>query len=208
VLRGGSASYLEAMQRDWRVQCALGAACAGVRRDGRGVRGSARWRGALRPVVLACHADEALALLADPTPAEREVLGALRYQRNDTVLHTDARLLPRQRKAWAAWNAYMPPQPARMHGQLLHEPAAVAGRARAAGGHAQPHAGHRPGEDPRAHALRAPAAGPRQRRRAGAARRDQRRRAHLVRGAYWGLRFPRGRLAQRGRGRARAGGGW
>jgi predicted NAD/FAD-binding protein len=61
-------------------------------------------------VLLACHSDEALALLADPSPAEREVLGALRYQRNDTVLHTDARLLPRNRKAWAAWNAYIPAQ--------------------------------------------------------------------------------------------------
>jgi len=39
------------------------------------------------------------------------VLGAMRYQPNDTVLHTDARLLPKHRKAWAAWNAYLPPEP-------------------------------------------------------------------------------------------------
>lgn len=55
-------------------------------------------------VVLACHSDQALALLADARPAERELLGACRYQRNRAVLHTDASALPRRRAAWAAWN--------------------------------------------------------------------------------------------------------
>ncbi len=55
-------------------------------------------------VVLACHSDQALALLADPTAAERDVLGAIRYHPNRAVLHTDAGVLPRRRKAWAAWN--------------------------------------------------------------------------------------------------------
>ncbi|HTL14510.1 MAG TPA: dehydrogenase, partial [Thermomonas sp.] len=59
------------------------------------------------------HSDQALALLEDAAPAEREVLGAIGYQPNDTVLHTDATLLPRRRKAWAAWNAYLPADPAR-----------------------------------------------------------------------------------------------
>lgn len=54
--------------------------------------------------VLACHSDQSLALLADPTPAERAVLGAVRYHRNRAVLHTDAAVLPRRRRAWAAWN--------------------------------------------------------------------------------------------------------
>jgi predicted NAD/FAD-binding protein len=55
-------------------------------------------------VVLACHSDQALALLADPTPAEAEVLGAIRYHPNRAVLHTDASVLPQRRRAWAAWN--------------------------------------------------------------------------------------------------------
>ncbi len=55
-------------------------------------------------VVLACHSDQSLALLADPTPQERAVLGAIRYQPNCTVLHTDTAVLPRQPRAWAAWN--------------------------------------------------------------------------------------------------------
>lgn len=55
-------------------------------------------------VVLACHSDQALALLADPSAAERATLGAIRYQPNQAVLHTDTAVLPRQRRAWAAWN--------------------------------------------------------------------------------------------------------
>ncbi len=55
-------------------------------------------------VVLACHSDQALALLADPTQDERDVLGAIRYQPNRAYLHTDTRLMPRRRGAWAAWN--------------------------------------------------------------------------------------------------------
>ena len=55
-------------------------------------------------VVLACHSDQALAMLADPSSAESRVLGAIRYQPNRAVLHTDTALLPRRRSAWAAWN--------------------------------------------------------------------------------------------------------
>jgi predicted NAD/FAD-binding protein len=54
--------------------------------------------------VLACHSDQSLALLHAPSAAERQVLGAIRYQPNHAVLHTDAALLPRSRRAWAAWN--------------------------------------------------------------------------------------------------------
>jgi predicted NAD/FAD-binding protein len=55
-------------------------------------------------VVLACHSDQSLALLADATPDERGVLGAIRYHPNRALLHTDAAVLPRRRLAWAAWN--------------------------------------------------------------------------------------------------------
>ena len=55
-------------------------------------------------VVLAVHSDQALRLLAQPTTQERQVLGAIRYQPNRAVLHTDAAVLPRRRSAWAAWN--------------------------------------------------------------------------------------------------------
>lgn len=55
-------------------------------------------------VVLAVHGDQALGMLADASSRERAVLGALRYERNHAVLHTDTRCLPAERKAWAAWN--------------------------------------------------------------------------------------------------------
>ncbi len=55
-------------------------------------------------VVFACHSDQALSLLGDSTDAERSVLGALPYQSNDVVLHTDVSLLPSSRKAWSSWN--------------------------------------------------------------------------------------------------------
>src|SRR3954447_22527981 len=60
-------------------------------------------------VVIAAHADQALAMLSDPTPAEREILGAFPYQANEAVLHTDRRLLPRRRRARASWNYHLPP---------------------------------------------------------------------------------------------------
>ncbi|MBK3567908.1 NAD(P)/FAD-dependent oxidoreductase [Streptomyces sp. MBT62] len=59
-------------------------------------------------VVVAVHPDQALRLLADPTAREREVLGAFRYSRNTTLLHTDTRLLPRASGARASWNYLMP----------------------------------------------------------------------------------------------------
>ena len=58
-------------------------------------------------VFLACHSDQALRLLADASPLEREVLGAIPYQENEAVLHTDTSLLPRAHRAWAAWNYHV-----------------------------------------------------------------------------------------------------
>ncbi|MER6336277.1 FAD-dependent oxidoreductase [Streptomyces tendae] len=59
-------------------------------------------------LVMAVHPDQALELLADPTPDEKEVLGAFRYSRNATLLHTDTALLPRSRGARSSWNYLMP----------------------------------------------------------------------------------------------------
>jgi len=60
-------------------------------------------------VVVATHSDQALAMLADASRAEKEVLGDIRYQPNRVTLHTDTRLMPRNRRAWAAWNYHRPP---------------------------------------------------------------------------------------------------
>ena len=59
-------------------------------------------------MFIACHSDQALSLLDDATPTEREVLGAIRYQPNEAILHTDDSLMPKRRRAWAAWNYHVP----------------------------------------------------------------------------------------------------
>lgn len=109
VVTGGSRSYIDALQRVWSVHARLSTPVLSVSRDATGVTlQTAAGFETFDEVVLACHSDQALALLSDADVDEQAVLGAIRYQDNDTVLHTDARLLPRDRKAWAAWNAHVP----------------------------------------------------------------------------------------------------
>lgn len=112
VVRGGSACYVRALRARWQVCERLNCVVRSVRRDAESVElrseaGVERFDHA----VLACHSDQALALLHDADARERAILGAIRYQSNDTVLHTDASLLPRNRRAWAAWNAFVPRKP-------------------------------------------------------------------------------------------------
>ena len=113
VVAGGSTRYVEAMASRWNVQVRLRTPALGVHRGIDSV--SIRCKGGVEhfdQVVLACHSDQSLALLDDASTAERSILGAIAYQDNHTVLHTDASLLPCHRKAWAAWNAYLPADPA------------------------------------------------------------------------------------------------
>jgi predicted NAD/FAD-binding protein len=58
-------------------------------------------------VFIATHSDQALKILADPSPAERSILGQLHYQRNEAVLHTDESVMPVSRRAWASWNYHL-----------------------------------------------------------------------------------------------------
>jgi len=112
VVRGGSASYVRALRSRWQVRERLNSPVRSVWRDALGATvvsdvGGERYD----QMVLACHSDQALALLADASERERAILGAIPYQANDVALHTDATLLPRRRKAWATWNAYLPREP-------------------------------------------------------------------------------------------------
>ena len=112
VVRGGSSSYVKALRLRWRVRELLRCPVRAVRRGAGHVEVTSN-RGTERfdQVVLACHSDQALALLTDADERERDVLGAIPYQANDAVLHTDATLLPRHSKAWASWNALIPRTP-------------------------------------------------------------------------------------------------
>lgn len=108
TVRGGSVEYVRRLQARLLaqgVEVRLGAKVAGIARDQGGAQVRARGGEAERfdAVVLATHSDEALALLADPSPEERTHLGAIRYRPNEAVLHADASLMPRSRKVWSSW---------------------------------------------------------------------------------------------------------
>jgi predicted NAD/FAD-binding protein len=104
TVRGGARHYVEKIVAgvpDKRLRTPV----LSIRRVGQGVLvSSAGQQEHFDRVVLACHSDQALALLEDPSPAERQLLGAIRYQANQAVLHTDTRVLPQAQRAWAAWN--------------------------------------------------------------------------------------------------------
>lgn len=103
---GGSRAYVAAMARALGEGVRLGRQATHVRRLEQGVEVRDIHGGVARfdHVVIGTHADQALALLDQPTEDERALLGAFRYSRNLTVLHSDASLMPRRRRAWAAWN--------------------------------------------------------------------------------------------------------
>ena len=101
VVRGGSARYVDALSERLGDAIHLDTPVTRVTRGPTGVRVDGN---VFDEVVFACHADQALAMLADPTETEVEVLGALPFEENDVVLHTDTSVLPRARAAWASWN--------------------------------------------------------------------------------------------------------
>ncbi len=103
---GGSQSYVRAFLAKFPGTVLTSSPVRSIVRDGEGVvvtpaRGEAR---RFDGVVVASHADQALRMLSDPTADERRLLGAWRYERNRTVLHTDTSVLPPLRDAWASWN--------------------------------------------------------------------------------------------------------
>jgi len=106
VIAGGSRTYVERLLARRPGRLHLSTPVARIFRHSAGVElvTAAGQHSTHARVVLACHADQALRLLAAPNAAERDVLGALRTQPNSAVLHRDARLMPRARRAWAAWN--------------------------------------------------------------------------------------------------------
>lgn len=114
TVTGGSQRYVERLTQGFRARLRLRCPVARVMRGAGGVDVKPRDGEAERydEVVMAAHSDEALGMLADATPAERAVLGAIPYQENEAVLHTDVAVLPRARRAWASWN-YRVPQEAR-----------------------------------------------------------------------------------------------
>ncbi|MBX3443577.1 MAG: FAD-dependent oxidoreductase [Planctomyces sp.] len=105
IVCGGSREYVGRLTAPFRGAIRLHSPVLQVRRDDLGVDvATARGVERFDEVIFACHSDQALRLLADPTPTEVDLLSAFRYGRNDAVLHADERLLPEHRGLWASWN--------------------------------------------------------------------------------------------------------
>jgi len=109
---GGSSRYVEAAARRLGDAVRVGTPVTAVRRDDAGVLlRTAAGEERFDEVVLALHADDALAVLEDASPAETDILAAFPYTPNDVVLHTDRALLPPEQRAWASWNYHRPLRP-------------------------------------------------------------------------------------------------
>jgi predicted NAD/FAD-binding protein len=110
VIKGGSRQYVDKLVAAHRDRIRLNSPALSIRRIGDHVeiQSASGGKEIFDYVFVACHSDQALSLLEDATRLEREVLGAIRYQPNEAILHTDISLMPRRRRAWAAWNYHIP----------------------------------------------------------------------------------------------------
>jgi hypothetical protein len=106
TVKGGSRNYVEKLTAAFRDRIRLGCAVTSIERKARGVVIADSHGGSetYDHVVISAHSDQALAMLSDPDDRERGVLGAIGYSPNTIYLHRDARLMPRRRRVWAAWN--------------------------------------------------------------------------------------------------------
>jgi uncharacterized protein len=113
TIAGGSQRYVETLTAPFANRIRVSTPISAVRRTPEAIELTPQGGEpeAFDQVVIAAHSDQALRLLADPTPAEHEVLGAIPYQSNEAVLHTDVRQLPRRRRAWASWNFHLEREP-------------------------------------------------------------------------------------------------
>ena len=106
---GGSQRYIDALVASTALDIRLGTPVHSVGRTNDGVLVTTSLGSEVfDEIIVATHSDQALSLLSDPSAPEREILGSIRFQHNETVLHTDRSMLPANRRAWAAWNYHVP----------------------------------------------------------------------------------------------------
>ena len=113
TVEGGSRRYVDALIAPWRDRLRLSTPVTSIHRtdDHVTILSPGRDPEHFDEVIVAAHADQALRMLADASDREHELLGAFPYQRNEAVLHTDTRMLPRRRRAWASWNYHLLERP-------------------------------------------------------------------------------------------------
>ena len=108
VIKGGSKTYARALTRSFKDKIKLSTPVTKVERLEKGVRvTSSEGEDIFDAVFFACHSDQALNMIAQPTASEKQVLGAIKYQDNEVLLHTDASIMPKRKSAWAAWNYHL-----------------------------------------------------------------------------------------------------
>lgn len=108
VIKGGSKTYAEALTSSFSDKIRLSAPVQKIRRSDSGVFVMSQFgEEKFDAIFIASHSDQALAMLSDPTETERQVLGAIKYQDNEVLLHTDESVLPKRKRAWAAWNYHL-----------------------------------------------------------------------------------------------------
>jgi predicted NAD/FAD-binding protein len=109
VINGGSRAYVEKLVAPFKDRIRLRSPVLSVRRFPSLVQVTSADGGIefYDHVFIASHSNQALGMLADPSMLEREILGAIPYQRNEAVLHTDQSVLPKSRRAWASWNYHI-----------------------------------------------------------------------------------------------------
>ncbi|MBU6154474.1 MAG: FAD-dependent oxidoreductase [Bdellovibrionales bacterium] len=113
VIKGGSFSYLAPLSAPFRSGIKTSCEVIALRRTEESCELEFREQDVLKKesfdhVILACHSNQALAILTDPSPAETEILSAISYQANSVILHTDTSVLPDRKLAWASWNYFLP----------------------------------------------------------------------------------------------------
>ncbi len=110
VIKGGSKQYVDELVKDHRQHIRLNCPVERVERnpDNVIVHAAGRKSETFDYLFFACHSDQALKLLERPDRVERDILGAIPYQHNEAILHTDESLMPKRRLAWAAWNYHLP----------------------------------------------------------------------------------------------------
>lgn len=113
VIKGGSQAYVSKLTANFKDRIHTNTPVESVTRNQHGVLVKPKGVEAQQFdwVFFACHSDQALHMLTDATNDEHAVLGALPYQKNKIVLHTDANLMPKRKLAWAAWNYHLTPKP-------------------------------------------------------------------------------------------------
>ena len=110
VIKGGSKEYVNRMVSRFSDSIKINSKVVGITRTNEGIKLKTKSGDVVKfdAVIMACHSDQSLKILTDPTPDEVQILSLIPYQKNMALLHTDSSVLPRRKRIWASWNSNIP----------------------------------------------------------------------------------------------------